>query len=239
MRRHDDEPGGDGLDGCDDFIMARRAIEDGLCARAKHANGVLAVRPVKQNHQSYPIMSGAILGQKLLCWYVRQEDIDPIPSDQFSKGRRLVDHPHNVDGRVVAWQLFEVAAQDRIGRKNRDGDHEGWPALTADRNYATGRSPMTTRSAVGAPPRINPRSTVLPMLSGPSSRMISRTRSIGCPFQAVTISPTSIPARADGPFGSMLTTHWTCVPASRIEGQRRDNHERHALLLGADRRCDR
>src|SRR5215510_16075562 len=144
--------------------------------------------------------------QKLLCWYVRQEDIDPIPSDQFPKGRRLVDHPHNVDGRVVAWQLFEVAAQDRIGRKNRDGDHEGWPALTADRNYATGRSPMTTRSAVGAPPRINPRSTVLPMLSGPSSRMISRTRSIGCPFQAVTISPTSIPARADGPFGSMLTT---------------------------------
>src|SRR5262249_37502032 len=65
-RRWGVEPGGDGLDGCDDFIMARRAIEDGLCARAKHANGVLAVRPVEQNHQSYPIMSGAILGQKLL-----------------------------------------------------------------------------------------------------------------------------------------------------------------------------
>src|SRR5262249_54242559 len=73
----------------------------------------------------------------------------------------------------------------------------------------TGRSPMTTRRAVGAPPHINPRSTVLPMLSGPSSRMISRTRSIGFPFQAVTISP---PARADGPFGSMLTTRTPLRP---------------------------
>jgi hypothetical protein len=36
--------------------------------------------------------------------------------------------------------------------------------------------------------------------------MISRTRSIGCPFQAVTISPTRTPARAAGPFESMLTT---------------------------------
>src|SRR5215831_12898994 len=129
-----------------------------------------------------------------------------FPIVQFPEGRRLVDHCHDDDGGIIAWQLFEVAAQNRIGRENRDADHEGWPAPTADRDYTTGRSPMTTRRAVGAPPRINPRSTVLPMLSGPSSRMISRTRSIGFPFQAVTISPTRIPARADGPFGSMLTT---------------------------------
>src|SRR5262245_24722185 len=117
----------------------------------------------------------------------------------------MVDNSQECKGRVVAWQLFKIAPQDRINGKDRDGNHEGWPAH-ADCNYATGRSPMTTRSAAGAPPRINSRSTVLPMLSGASRRMISRTRSIGCPFQAVTISPTRIPARADGPFGSMLTT---------------------------------
>src|SRR2546428_13314083 len=124
----------------------------------------------------------------------------------------MVDNSHEGNGRVVVWQLFKIAPQDWVGGKDRDGDHEGWPAPTTDRNYATGRSLMTTRSAAGAPPRINPRSTVLPMLSGPSSRMISRTRSIGCPFQAVTISPTRIPARADGPFGSMLTTRTPLRP---------------------------
>ena len=40
---------------------------------------------------------------------------------------------------------------------------------------------------------------------GTSKRMISRTRWIGLPSQAVTISPTSIPACAEGPFGSRLT----------------------------------
>src|ERR1700756_3650687 len=130
----------------------------------------------------------------------------------------MVDNSHQGNGRVVEWQLFKIEPQDWVGGKDRDGDHEGyWPVPTADRNYATGRSLMTTRSAVGAPPRINPRSTVLPMLSGPSSRMISRTRSIGCPFQAVTISPTRIPARADGPFGSMLTIRTPRWPAEACD----------------------
>src|SRR6516225_12221439 len=205
LRRHDDKPGANRLDGCDNLMTAGRAIEDGARAPAKRANDVLAVRPVEQSYQSYPTVSGAIVGQQLLCWDVRQEDIDAIPIDQFRKGRRLVENPNDDDRRLVAWQLFEVAAQDRISGENRDGDHEDWPAQSR-RNYATGRSPMTTRTAVSAPPRINARSTVLPTLSGPSSRMISRTRSIGFPFQAVTISPTRIPARADGPLGSMLTT---------------------------------
>ena len=41
---------------------------------------------------------------------------------------------------------------------------------------------------------------------GSNSRMASRTRSIGLPFQALTMSPTSNPARPEGPAGSMLTT---------------------------------
>jgi hypothetical protein len=43
------------------------------------------------------------------------------------------------------WQLFKIAPQDWVGGKDRDGDHEGWPVPTADRNYATGRSLMTTQ----------------------------------------------------------------------------------------------
>src|SRR4029077_18511383 len=142
-------------------ISAGRTIEDGARARVKHSNGVLTVRPFEQNHQRYRIASRAIFGHQFLGWDVRHEDIYAIPIVQFPEGRRLVDHSHDDDGGIVAWQLFEVAAQNGIARENRDADHEGWPAPTADRNYATGRSPMTTRRAVGAPPRINARSTLL------------------------------------------------------------------------------
>jgi hypothetical protein len=142
-------------------------------------NGVLAVRSVEQNHQSYPAVSAAIFGQQLLCWGVRQEDIDAIATDRLREGRRLVENPHDDDRRLVAWQLFEVTAQDWISGENRDGHHEGRPSPIAAHDYATDRSPMTTRSVVGASPRINARSTVFPTLSGPSSRMISRTRARG------------------------------------------------------------
>src|SRR5580700_10852777 len=126
---------------------------------------------------------------------------------QFDERRRTINDAHDSDGRVLARQLFEAAAKHWINRENRDGDHEclgllQWPR----RHYFTGRSPMTTLSATGVPPRIKLRSTVRPTLSGPSKRMISRTRSIGWPYQAVTISPTSIPARAEGPSGSRFTT---------------------------------
>src|SRR5262249_33106613 len=161
--------------------------------------------------------SGPIFGKQFSSWGVNQEDIGEIPVDQFPHGRRVVDHPNDDEGWVVAWQLLEVAPQDRISGNNRDGNHERLSAPSADRNYATGRSPMATCSAVGVPPRINRRSTVLPMLSGPSRPMISRTRSIGCPFQAVTISPTRIPARADGTFGSMLTTRSPRWPAEACD----------------------
>src|SRR6516225_4933730 len=128
VRWHDDKPGGNCLDGCNNLITAGRAIEDGARPRAKRVNGVLAVRSVEQNHQRYLTVSAAIFGQQLLCWDVRQEDIDAIPIDRFREGRRLVENPNDDDRWLVAWQLFEVAAQDRIGGENRDGDHEGWPA---------------------------------------------------------------------------------------------------------------
>jgi len=60
LRRHDDKPNADCLDGCDNLITAGRPIEDGVRPRAKRADGVLAVRSVEQNHQS---ASGAIFGQ--------------------------------------------------------------------------------------------------------------------------------------------------------------------------------
>src|SRR5262249_53164172 len=101
----------------------------------------------------YPIPSGPIFGQQFSSWGVKQEDIDEIPVDQFPHGRRLVGDPNDDEGWVVAWQLLEVAPQDRISGKNRDGNHERLSAPSADRNYATGRSPMTTCSAVGVPPR--------------------------------------------------------------------------------------
>src|SRR5580692_6347284 len=126
---------------------------------------------------------------------------------QFEERRRTVNDARDSDGRVLTRQLFEAAAQHWINRENRDGDHEclgllQWPT----RHYFTGRSPMTTLSATGVPPRIKLRSTVRPTLSEPSKRTTSRTRVIGFPSQALTISPTSIPARAEGPSGSRPTT---------------------------------
>ena len=90
----------------------------------------------------------------------------------------MVDNSHEGNGRVVVWQLFKIAPQDWVGGKDRDGDHEGWPAPTADRNYATGRSLMTTRNAVGAPPLTyrqlvsnpQPKAVKPPGVKGPRSR---------------------------------------------------------------------
>src|SRR5262249_55055561 len=63
LRRHDDKPGVNCLDGCENLITAGRAIEDGGRPRVKRANGGLAVRSFEQNHQRYRIASGAIFGQ--------------------------------------------------------------------------------------------------------------------------------------------------------------------------------
>ena len=108
VRWHDDKPGGNCLDGCDNLITAGRAIEDGARARAKRVNGVLAVRSVEQNHQSYPAVSAAIFGQQLLCSGVRQEDIDAIATDRLREGRRLVENPHDDDRRLVAWHCSRL-----------------------------------------------------------------------------------------------------------------------------------
>src|SRR5262249_55376271 len=51
--RDDNKPGDSRLDGCDDFIAAGRAIEDGTRARAKRASSILCVRPIEQNYQRY------------------------------------------------------------------------------------------------------------------------------------------------------------------------------------------
>src|SRR6267142_867801 len=108
-----------------------------------------------------------------------------IRRDHLQEGRWTVDSIHEGDRRVFARSPFEVAAQGRIGGKNRNGDRNAWcrrptPGCAALlHSPVTGRSPMTILSAVGDPPRINPRSTLLPTLSGPSSRMTSRTRAIG------------------------------------------------------------
>src|SRR5262245_44321825 len=51
--RDDNQPGDSRLDGCDDFIAAGRAIEDGARARTKRASSVLWVRPIEQNYQRY------------------------------------------------------------------------------------------------------------------------------------------------------------------------------------------
>ena len=79
---------------------------------------------------------------------------------QFDERRRTINDAHDSDGRVLARQLFEAAAKHWINRENRDGDHEclgllQWPT----RHYFTGRSPTTTLSATGVPPRIKLRST--------------------------------------------------------------------------------
>src|SRR5262249_13080449 len=94
LRRHDDKPGGNCLDCCDDLITAGRAIEDGARARAKRASDLLVIRSVEQNHQSYPGISAAIFGQQLLCWGVGQEDVDAIPTARFREGRRPIENPH-------------------------------------------------------------------------------------------------------------------------------------------------
>jgi len=49
LRRHDDKPGGNYLDCCDNLITAGPAIEDGVRTRAKRANDVLLFRSVEQN----------------------------------------------------------------------------------------------------------------------------------------------------------------------------------------------
>src|SRR5262249_23809688 len=51
----DNKPGDSRLDGCDNFIAADRAIEDGTRARAKRASSVLCVRPIEQNYQRYVV----------------------------------------------------------------------------------------------------------------------------------------------------------------------------------------
>src|SRR5215472_19193047 len=60
--RDDNKPGDSRLDGCDDFIAAGRAIEDGTRARAKRASSILCVRPIEQNDQRY-IVAASIYGQ--------------------------------------------------------------------------------------------------------------------------------------------------------------------------------
>src|SRR5260370_38105898 len=104
---------------------------------------------------------------------MRQVNVALMCFGQFEERRRIVNDTYDSDGRVFARQLFEVAAQHWIDRENRDGDHECL-GCSNRRHYFTGRSPMTTLSAAGAPPRIKLRSTARPTLSGPSKRMISR-----------------------------------------------------------------
>src|SRR5262249_18251068 len=60
--RDDNQPGDSRLDGCDDFIAACRAIEDGARARTKRASSVLCVRPIEQNYQRY-IVTASIYRQ--------------------------------------------------------------------------------------------------------------------------------------------------------------------------------
>src|SRR5262249_15609315 len=48
--RDDNKPGDSRVDGCDDFIAPRRAIEDGTRARAKRASSVLCVCSIEQNY---------------------------------------------------------------------------------------------------------------------------------------------------------------------------------------------
>jgi hypothetical protein len=59
-------------------------------------------------------VSASIVGQQLTRRGVRQDSINVVFIDQFPEGARPVDNPHEDDGRVIAWQLFEVATQDRI-----------------------------------------------------------------------------------------------------------------------------
>ena len=73
----------------------------------------------------------------------------------------------------------------------------------------------------GAPPRISSRSTVPPTLSAPEMHDFAHAIDRFA-FQVMTMSPTSSPARAAGPSGSMLTTRTprTLLKASRQDGVR-------------------
>ncbi len=112
--RQDAKAAGNRLNGCDDLIATGRAIEHGARARTEYANNILRVRPIEQNNQGCPIVSASIVGQQLTRRGVRQDGINVVFIDQFPEGARPVDNPHEDDGRVIAWQLFEVATQDRI-----------------------------------------------------------------------------------------------------------------------------
>jgi hypothetical protein len=52
-------------------------------------------------------VSASIVGQQLTRRGVRQDGINVVFIDEFPEGARLVDNPHEDDGRVIAWQLFD------------------------------------------------------------------------------------------------------------------------------------
>ena len=124
---------------------------------------------------------------------------------QFDEHRRTINDAYDSDGRVLARQLFEAAAKHWMNRENCDGDHEclgllQWPR----RHYFTGRSPMTTLSATGCSLPVSSSDRQCARRSrdraGGGSRFLERDR-LASRSQAVTISPTSVPARAEGPSG--------------------------------------
>src|ERR1700733_2082572 len=93
------------------------------------------------------------------------------------------------------------------------------PPQQASRQHAT--SPAKANPVPGITQTASPRSSAaekprVPVpkstLSEPSKRTTSRTRVIGLPSQAVPISPTSIPALAEGPSGSRPTTRTARPP---------------------------
>ena len=66
-------------------------------------------------------MPGPPISQLLVRRRVRQDGIDVILFDQLEYSCRIVRDADDRHGRIIAQQLFETAAQDRIGGINRDG----------------------------------------------------------------------------------------------------------------------